>query len=567
MTEADRASNDPITREVIGYSLRAIASELETNLTRTSFSPLVYEYRDYAVGIVAPDGALICQGAGGLPIFLADIGAPLESVLDAHPARSLIPGDAIVTNDPASTGQHLNNVTVYAPAFDGDELIAFIAVRTHWSDVGGQVFGSATAIDTTDIYQEGLQLPALKICRAGEVDADIKRLIASNCRTPDVVLGDLAAQLAACDLGKSRLGELVARYGWSNIRESTERQWDRSERVARERIENLPNGNYTAECFLDDDGIRTGVRIPFKVTVRIQGDTVTIDMTEISDEVRGPYNSGLLGGGLTAAKVAFKYAILPDVDADEGCFRPLSLVLPLGKILSASPAAAKARWNVPMSSAIDVILRAFSEVMPERSFAGHHAAQNSFQFVGRHASGALWQHHDTAHGGWGASAAIDGGGPYKTLSHGDCKDIPVEIVEARYPLRVEEVRLREDSGGPGRRRGGLGMVRRYTVLADCTLTVTFERTGCPPWGLFGGAEGAVGSVEVVTPSGETLTFSKVDRMPLAPGTTVTMRTAGGGGYGPPEERDRELLLKDVELGYVSEHAARHAYVLSTARSE
>jgi N-methylhydantoinase B len=568
MNKQSKLHIDPITFEVIDFLLRAIASELETNLTRTSYSLMIYEYKDFAVGIVAADGQLICQGTGGLPIFLADIGAPLKSVLEAHPIETIRPGDAFVTNDPEASGQHLNNVTMYTPVFgeNGEDLIAFITVRAHWTDIGGAVFGSMMTSSSTDIFQEGIQFPALKFCNAGRDDDQILRLIAKNSRIPEITIGDLQAQLAACRLGEQRLKEMMTRYGWDTIRATIDERWVRSELLARKRIEQIPDGTYEASCWLDNDGIELDRRLPFHFKVHIRGDEVTIDFTDIVNQVKGPYNAGMIGGGITAAKVAYKYALIPDLHSDEGCFRPLKVILPPGKILSAGEGAPMARFNVIMATVIDGLIKAFGEAVPDNVAAAHHAAQNSIQFTGRRANGRLWNYNDTAHGGWGASVGSDGSGPFKTMSHGDCKDIPVEIVEALYPIRIDEVSLRQDSGGAGRRRGGLGTVRRCTVLDDASLTTAWERTTCPPWGLFGGKSAEVGAVTVTAPDQSQKSITKVTQMPIKAGTQVTFLTAGGGGCGDPLERPIADVVSDVELGFVSGERAQRDYGVSFTRA-
>lgn len=556
------ATVDPITYEVIDFSLRAIASELETNLTRTSYSLLIYEYKDFAVGVVAADGQLICQGSGGLPIFLADIGAPLASVIEAHPLASMRPGDCYVTNDAGASGQHLNNVTMYTPVFGPShaEPIAFVAIRAHWTDIGGAVVGSCYTSSSTDIFQEGIQYPALKLCVAGRYDEQIVRIICANSRVPDLVLGDLKAQLGACRLGEQRLDEMIARYGWDTIRQTIDERWKRSERLARQRIRELKNGTYESSCFLDSDGIDLDRRVHFKFKVIVKDDAITVDMTDIADQVKGPYNAGLTGGAQTAAKVAFKYAIIPDLHADEGCFKALDVVVPPGKILSADAAAPKARFNIIMSTVIDGLIRAFGGVVPQRVAGGHHAAQNSMMFTGYRADRRRWAYNDTAHGGWGAFATGDGSGPSKTMSHGDCKDIPVEIVEATYPIRVEEVSLRTDSAGAGRHRGGLGITRRYVTLAPTELTLAMERTHCAPWGVFGGQSGLPGSIRVDRAGEETpITTTKISAVPIAAGSKLTVRTAGGGGYGSPRERPVQDVLDDLRLGYISREAAERDY--------
>jgi N-methylhydantoinase B len=561
MNIQSRMRVDPIAFEVIDFLLRAIASELETNLTRTSYSLMIYEYKDFAVGIIAADGQLICQGTGGLPIFLADIGAPLKSVLEAHPIETMRPGDAFVTNDPEASGQHLNNVTMYTPVFgdDGKSLIAFITVRAHWTDIGGAVFGSMMTSSSTDIYQEGVQFPALKFCNAGKDDDQILRMIAKNSRIPEITIGDLQAQLAACRLGEQRLKEMMSRYGWDTIKATIDERWARSELLARKRIEQVPDGTYEASCWLDNDGIEMDRRLPFNFKIVIEKDEVTIDFTDIADQVKGPYNAGMVGGGITAAKVAYKYALIPDLHSDEGCFRPLKVILPPGKILSAGQGAPMARFNVIMATVIDGLIKAFGIAVPENVAAAHHAAQNSIQFTGRRAGGKMWNYNDTAHGGWGASRGGDGSGPFKTMSHGDCKDIPVEIVEALYPIRIDEVSLRTDSAGAGKHRGGLGTVRRCTVLEDANLTVAWERTTCPPWGLFGGKSAEVGSVTLEGPGADPVSITKVTQMPVKKGARVTFLTAGGGGCGDPFDRPIDQVVRDVELGYISRERALQDY--------
>ena len=561
MNIQSRTRVDPIAFEVIDFLLRAIASELETNLTRTSYSLMIYEYKDFAVGIIAADGQLICQGTGGLPIFLADIGAPLKSVLEAHPIETMRPGDAFVTNDPEASGQHLNNVTMYTPVFGDDvkSLIAFITVRAHWTDIGGAVFGSMMTSSSTDIYQEGVQFPALKFCNAGKDDDQILRMIARNSRIPEITIGDLQAQLAACRLGEQRLKEMMSRYGWDTIKATIDERWARSELLARKRIEQVPDGTYEASCWLDNDGIEMDRRLPFNFKIVIEKDEVTIDFTDIADQVKGPYNAGMVGGGITAAKVAYKYALIPDLHSDEGCFRPLKVILPPGKILSAGQGAPMARFNVIMATVIDGLIKAFGMAVPENVAAAHHAAQNSIQFTGRRAGGKMWNYNDTAHGGWGASRGGDGSGPFKTMSHGDCKDIPVEIVEALYPIRIDEVSLRTDSAGAGKHRGGLGTVRRCTVLEDANLTVAWERTTCPPWGLFGGKSAEVGSVTLERPEADPVSITKVTQMPVKKGARVTFLTAGGGGCGDPFDRPIDQVVRDLELGYISRERALQDY--------
>jgi N-methylhydantoinase B len=336
--------------------------------------------------------------------------------------------------------------------------------------------------------------------------------------------------------------------------------WRQSAQVARQAVRSIPDGTYHAESFLDNDGVELDKKIACPITVKVEGDRFIVDFSDISPQVKGPFNSGREGGGITAARIAFKYLTSPQEFTNEGSFEPLEVVLPDGKFLSASADAAMARYSTPLATVIDTIIRCLAEAVPDRVAGGHHASMGSHRFQGKNPhTGRLFTHLDTAHGGWGGSLGRDGAGPFKTLAHGDTLDVPIEVQEALYGLQVDSIGFRADSGGAGRYRGGLGLDKAYTINHSVKLTLTFERHGCPPWGLLGAQNGDPGFVEIERVGQPRKMYLKATDIPLGVGDRVYIHTGGGGGYGAPLERDPESVASDVRRGYVSSAQARQLY--------
>lgn len=556
---------DPITAEIIRHGLISIPNQIEANVTRTAFSPLVYEYKDYAVGIVDAEGRLISQSQGGVPLFMANaLGVAVKDGLLIHGRQGIRPGDVFISNHAASLGQHLNNVAMYTPVFAGpeqDDLIGFMAVLVHWIDVGGAVVGSCISHETTDIWQEGLQLRNVKLLSQGERCEDIYRIIETNTRFPRQLLGDLQSQLAGCMKGAKLFMEIVERYGEDAVRRSIELMWDRSERAARAAISAVPDGVYRAEAHLDNDGIELTRNVPVVVEVRVHGDEMTVDFSGVSDQVRGPINSGREGGAVTCARIAFMFIASPNETANEGTFRPLHVEIPPAKFLSAAEGAPMGGYSVPLPTVIDTILKAMVEGMPEHIAGGHYGTFGGHTFFGTDPrNGELFQNLGASSGGWGASLGHDGPGPYKTMAHGDTLDIPVEAQEVHYPLRIDSVAIRTDSGGAGEYRGGLGIEKLYTSLADCTLRCNIDRTSCPPWGVLDGQDGLASTLVIERAGEEPLTVLK-GFVTLRAGDQVRILTAGGGGYGQAMKREVGRVMDDLRLGYISASSARHVYGL------
>ncbi len=556
---------DAVQLEIIRQLLQSIPDEVETDLTRTAFSPLIYEYKDYAVGIVDVKGRLIAQSRGGIPIFLANaLGLAVLDGVAMYAEEGIGAGDVIITNHAGTLGQHLNNVVMFAPVMDrvdAGRIVAFMAILAHWTDVGGRYVGSSASNDTTEIFQEGIQFRSVKLRRGGLPVVETYRMIEYNTRFPAMVLGDVEAQLAGCVKGAALFEALIGKFGAIRLLDAISTLWARSEAAARKAVAAMPDGVYRAVSFLDDDGIELDRRIECPVTVRIEGERFIVDFSGISPQVRGPFNSGRDGGGIASARIAFKYLTTPDDPANEGSFAPLEVILPDGKFLSASATAPMARYSAPLGTVVDTIIHAMEEAAPMAIAAGHHASMGSHRFQGRNpGTGQLYSHLDTALGGWGAAHCCDGSGPFKTMAHGDTLDVPVEVQEAMYGLHLERIEFRQDSGGPGKHRGGLGLVKVYAIKHPVKLTLTFERSGCPPWGVRGGSAGTPNHVEVQR-AGEAgcVRFLKVNDLALLPGDKVTIYTGGGGGFGPASERDPAAIALDVRRGYVSEEAARTFY--------
>ena len=542
-------SVNPITVEVVRSGLAHIANEMATVLRKTSYNMMIYEVRDYCVGIVDPEGNILSQNFGALPIFLADLGPAIVDGVRRYGKDGFAPGDVLIMNHPYVCGQHLNNVVIYTPFFHEGELVAFLTVRAHWIDIGGTRVGFGFS-GTREVYEEGLQLRSLKLYRGHEPDQDILQIITDNVRFAESCLGDLRAQIAACRVGDRGLGALVRRYGLARFLECVRAIWRQSEALAREQVARIEPGQYEAEALFDSDGVDLDRPVALKVKVAVGGGDMTIDFSEISDQVPGSINSGE-SGAVAAARVAFKSLVSPFSPIDEGCFRALKVVIPKGKILSATPPAPVGNWSRTLPTVIDLILRALAPALPDRVAAGHKGDMGGYAFFGTDPrSGRRFLCQTIMGGGWGGRAYEDGENATVSICQGDVQNAPVEMQEIYYPVLVEHHRLREGSGGAGKFRGGLGIEIRVRVLCEALTNINVERQRTPPWGLFGGECGATAKALVKqSPEDPGAWLTKKPNYPLEKGGSVTFFTAGGGGYGPAAERAPELIERDRRLGY------------------
>ncbi len=555
MTQNPPTRPDPITLEIIRNDLVAIPNQIDKNITRTAFSPLINEYKDYAVGIVDPEGRLISQSRGSLAIFVANaLGTAVRDGVEMFGAADLKHGDVIISNHAGTLGQHLNNVVMYTPVradAGKGRIVAFFCVLMHWIDVGGSMVGSCTSTTTTEIFQEGIQFRSVRLIEEGRRRADVFRMIEYNTRFPETLLGDVEAQISGCFMGRQMVSDIVGKYGDQVYDAAVERHWGQAERKARAAILAAPDGEYKAFSYLDNDGIFMDATVPIGISVRIAGDRITVDFSDISPQLAGPLNAGINGGAVAAARIAMKYLFNSEDPVNDGDFRALEVVIPPGKFLSASAGAAIGQSGNMIPTVVDTILRAMAAAFPQRAAAAHHGTYGTHAFHGRHpVTGAPFFHLDTCIGGWGASNGMDGFGPSRSNVHGDTSDVPVEMQEALFPYRIESYAIRADSAGAGRQRGGNGLAKRYRITAPCSVNLKFDRTKCAPWGIEGGGDGMPGSVEITGEAGDVRQVLKGNHA-LRTGDVVTVLTAGGGGYGPAHERAPADARRDIEYGYVS----------------
>lgn len=550
---------DPVTVEVVRNALVAASDEMKINLARTAYSTIIYEVLDFSIGIFDAEANIIAQAAG-LPIFLGNLSAAIEDGLEVIGRDEFKPGDVIVSNDPYTTGTHLCDMTIYSPIFFNRELVGFAATRAHWIDIGGKGPGGWFT-DSTEIYQEGLRLRSVKLYKEGKPNEDVLSIIQHNIRFPESSLGDMRAQIAACRTGERRFINIIEKYGKDTVFDCIQEIFDHDERLTRAEVEKIPDGVYEAEAFMDDDGIDIDIPVPVKVKVIIEGSDMTMDLSESSKQVKGSPNSGL-AAGISACRVAFKCITTPFLPVNQGSFKPLHVNLPLGTVFSAVEPAPCSTYGIPLMTLIDTIFKALAPAIPDKIPAAHYGdVCATFIYGVDPKSNRPYLHVEPEGGGWGAKSTEDGENVLIAIADGDTLNVPIEAVEIRHPLMIECYELYKDSGGPGKYRGGLGHNRTYKILGhEAGITITYERSKCPPWGIFGGKPGKINQVIVHQEVGgpETV-LNKATNYRLKPGARLVCLTGGGGGYGDPLERDPEIVRLDVIKDYVSLQSAQEDY--------
>ena len=549
---------DAFTTEVIRNAMVAITDEMKSNLMRTAYNMIIYEAEDFTVGLFDAEGNTISIGLG-LPMFIRGLSDAIKAKISYWGKENISPGDILLTNDPQVMGSHLNHMIFTLPVFHEGELVAFSSSMGHWQDVGG-VLGTVTR----DIFSEGLQMPFVKIYKRGKQDDELTAIIRSNCRLPELAMGDFRAQIAAIRTGERRLVRLLQRYGANAFKQSVQRIFDQSEKIARAAVEKIPDGVYEAESFMDDDGVNVGKTVPIKVRLEVRGDEMIVDLSGVSPQVAGPYNSGTTAGR-SASEVAFKFITTPLLlPINHGSFRPLKVILPPGRIVSATKPAPVRTWmTVPMTVA-DTIFKALAPACPGRVMAGQHAdlaVPRTFGLDPK--TGRAFHFPQTlSGGGWGALFDRDGQNATFCINDGDTHNTPVEAGEGKGPIFIAYRRLREDSGGPGKFRGGLGVEQEVRVVAPASVQSAMERTRCAPWGLHGGKDAMANRFSIVRKDGTVQrlpTGKTTGHVALDSGDGFLVEVGGGGGFWPPMERDPQRVLADVRSGYVSMEAARRDY--------
>jgi N-methylhydantoinase B len=590
---------DPVTLEVLRNACVAVAEEMNATLVRTGYSPNIKERRDCSTALFDADGEMISQ-AETMPVHLGAMPFSVAAAIEAFPPETLSPGDAVLSNDPFAGGAHLPDLTLLSPVFVEGRVVAYAANRAHHADVGGSRAGSVAA-NATEIFQEGLRIPPVKFRSGGEVRDDLLEVLLANVRTPDERRGDLRAQVAANATGRRRFEALADRYG-AALEPGLEAIKDYSERRMRAEIEALPDGTYEFEDVLDDDG-RGNQDLPIRVSVAVDGDQVTVDFAGSADQTAGPVNA-VYAVTASATYYAVRAVTDPDIPPNHGCYRPITVETPAASLVDARPPAAVVGGNLETSQRVtDVVLGALAEADVQRVVAACQGTMNNVTFGGTdprtadassasapsddsppagasstdspsagassaddRSHGSAYAFYETQGGGFGGRAGRDGmDGVHVHMSN--TRNTPAEVLETAYPLRVTRYELRPDSGGAGEFRGGLGLRRDIQVRDHvATFSVLADRQRHAPYGLAGGEDGTRGAVWRRLPSTEAdadgadeTRLAGKSTHDLSPGTVVSIRTPGGGGYGDPDDRDTDAVARDVRLGKVSPAVARAQY--------
>ena len=556
-------SVDPITVEVIRHKLEAASRDIRRVVERAAYSPILYEVVDFSCGILDPAANLVAE-TPGLPIFLANLSYSVKAVYDTIGKENLNPGDVIMCNDPYNGGYtHCPDIVVLCPAFHEGEIEGWAAFRGHTVDMGG-IYPGGWYSNTTEAFQEGFRLPPVKVWAEGKPRRDIFNLVRSNSRVPDSVLGDIRAMVAGVRTGAARVRGLVEKYGVETTRSAITEILDQGERLSRAAVARIPDGVYEAECVLDGDGnddqpLTKDVLLKMAITVK--GDSLTMDFSGTDPQCNGPMNIPL-PSTVSAALCGFKIVTTPETTSNEGFFRPVTIKVPEGTLLNPKEPAATAMWPVPASSIPDMVIKALSPAIPDKTRAGYFGDSMAHFFYGVDPrKGSYYVSAEPDGGGYGGQPARDGESSMFSMTLGDTYNLAVEVAEIRFPFRIEKFELLQDSGGPGRFRGGLGTTRQYRIVGHkAGLTTTTDRVlNTPPWGLFEGRPGKCNITRVFRANGKVEEYRKISNLPLEDGDLVAFEPGGGGGYGPPLERDPEAVLNDVLDGYISLEGAKADY--------
>lgn len=535
---------------MLGHALLAVAEEVGATLIRTAYSTNIKERADCSAAVFGVEGNVIAQ-AEHIPVHLGSLLGIVEHIRQRHELSEIRPGDMFLANDPYSGGgTHLPDITIAAPVFYADQLVAFVANIAHHSDVGGRVPGS-NAGDSTSIFQEGLRIPVVRIMSEGRLNRDLVDLVLLNTRTPGERWGDLQAQLAANRVGIRRLEQLYTRYGIALVQRCATELLDYAERKIRLAISEIPDGRYEFTDYMDDDGVGNDP-LAIRVAIEVVGDRIRLDFTGTDPEAKGAINV-VRTALLATVYFALKSALDPTIPPNSGYYRAIDVYAPAGTLVNPRPPAPVAGRTDTCQRVVDVVFGALARAVPEKIPAASNGAVTAIHLSGRNPrTDAYYVYPETLGGGMGARPTKDGlDGVHAGITN--TSNLPIEALELEYPLRVERYALIPDSGGAGKFRGGLGLRRDIRILGhEATLSTHGDRQKFAPWGLMGGRPAQPASF-VVNPDSEqhqVLDSAKVSDVLLQTGDVLSVQTAGGGGYGPPEERDPPARERDWREGKV-----------------
>ena len=554
------ASIDPVTLAVLKGRLEQIADEMDATLYRSAFNPIIAEARDACHGLYhAETGATLVQGTTGLPIFVGAMAFAVKAVIDkVKRDGGLEEGDIFLFNDPYDGGTHLNDFRLVRPIFRNGKLFCWLASVGHWLDIGGNVPGGFNA-RATESFQEGVRIPPIKLAAKGIINQDILAILAANSRVPQSNYGDLNGQLNALDLGEKRLIELLDAYGDDVVTQALDAFTARAATLMRETIATLPDGIYSFEDHLDNDGV-TDAPLLIALDLTIKGDQMVLDFSRSSAPCAGPLNIAR-STAVACCYVALKH-VFTDVPANAGCLEPITFIIPDTTLLGVAPPKPVGGYTETILRVIGVVFGALGCAMPERATAAPFGTINALSIAGHRKDGSRYVMFSFFGGGLGGNPETDG------LNHGNnpismATIPPAEILEASYPVMFTQWALRPDSAGAGLHRGGLGAIYEVEALSETGADVFLlgERGKFAPFGVNGGTQAALNRFAWQTDEGEQTPplASKITDVKLKQGRRVRLETPGGGGWGSPFTRDPEHVARDVRLGYVSASAARENY--------
>jgi N-methylhydantoinase B len=556
----DASRQDPFTTEIILDGMYAAAHEMFVTLGRTSKSPIIYEVLDYACGIYSAECELIAQD-NGVTGFLGSLHFAVREVIEKF-GGEIRPGDMFISNDPwTGNGSHLSDVNLIHPIFHKDLLVGYSVNKAHWTEVGGKDPGS-WSVDATEVFQEGLLFPCVRLYASGKINQALVEMIEANVRTPDDTLGDLFAQAAALRVGSNRVAELCRKYGIDAVESAIAEHIRRGRDRARRAMAELPHGVFEVDDVMENN-IVTGKPTPVRLRLTIDDERFVVDVSDNQPPVGAPIN-GTAVGVAAQARTVFKIISDPEGPVNEGNFDPVRVIAPEGTIFTAPrPFPVSIHWEYK-SVLADMVYRILAPHLPNRLPAGHQLSTCASNIDGKYENGEYWLIVEPQLGGWGATATRDGQQGQHPVGNGETYNLPVEVIETRYPILVDFYGFdTETPAGAGRNRGGLGVIKQYRILSEsgAHVTATFGRHHRPPWGVLGGQDGNPNRIEIVPCGADevALRTGTLARYPLRVGDRIRFITATGGGWGDPFERDPEAVLKDVENGYISIDTAREHY--------
>ena len=546
---------DPISTEIIRNAFISIAQDMNAVLIRSAYTPVIYEGKDCVVALLDEKGEVLGQSSG-LPLFLGNLQVCVQETAKIYGWDYFKEGDIFFVNDSFFTGTHLNDITIFAPIFWNKQLAGFSASRAHWLDVGAKDPGGS--MDSSNIYQEGFRWPVTRLYENNEPKKEIIEFLRMNGRFGYSLIGDMNAQIAAGKTGEKRFKGILDRFGLDLVRSARNEIFKQSEELEKIAVKKIKNGSYDSEGFLDDDGLGSDpVKIKMKVTV--EDEKITIDLDGSAKQTHGPVNCGF-AQTISACRVAFKLLINPKRPVDGGTFKTLEVTAPQGSIFKAEEPAACQWYFSSLGLLIDAFVKALSPAIKDLSAAAHYGdsmvifiggvdPRNNFPFLSV----------EPTCGGWGGFPDSDGADALINNVNGGFKDLPIEVFENKYPVSIFNYGFRKDSGGTGKFRGGCGLYREYTINADGFVSLWFERSVTPAWGLFGGKDGIGPNVNIKSHDEKEKNLLKANGLQVKKGTVLTTYTGGGGGFEKPFERNPENVLNDVINKYVSIEKARDHY--------